>query len=443
MAMLPEVRPSSAVLGETDPGLLGRVAAHRGHRRATSRRPPSARHASPRAAPRTPTAPARSRCSTRVPARSPPGMACCPPSSGSSVRTATGGYALEGSVFIAGAAVHWLRDGLRAIEQQRRRGGAGRSGGPRVRRVRGARLRGPGCAPLGPGCARPIVGPDAGLAHRGHRARHRRCHGLPGRRRARGDGQDSGDELAALRVDGGAAVNDELLQFQADLLGVPVERPAVTETTALGAAFLAGLATGFWSSTDEIAATWALERRFEPAMDAAERDRLVRRWRRGVERSRGWSLPGEGSRSGIEARALRRAAARPAASPAAGCVPSDGSTGSARRIEGCCRQHQQVGPRTDRKVALVGCQRRARSIQARRAEGALEADGLLRVERLAQTPGGTLRVSRPPRCPARDRVARPVRRCRTGAACRLDRGRPAGRPWSHAHPRPGASPPHR
>jgi glycerol kinase len=100
---------------------------------------------------------------------------------------------------------------------------------------------------------------------------------------------DAGGPLGALRVDGGAAVNDALLQFQADILGVPVERPRVTETTALGAAFLAGLATGFWSSTDEVAATWQLERRFEPAMDRAERERLVGRWRRAVERSLGWA----------------------------------------------------------------------------------------------------------------------------------------------------------
>ena len=78
---------------------------------------------------------------------------------------------------------------------------------------------------------------------------------------------DAGGGLAVLRVDGGAAVNDALLQFQADILDVPVERPQVTETTALGAAFLAGLATGVWSSTEEIAATWQLERRFEPAME--------------------------------------------------------------------------------------------------------------------------------------------------------------------------------
>ena len=104
---------------------------------------------------------------------------------------------------------------------------------------------------------------------------------------------DAGGRLAVLRVDGGAAVNDALLQFQADILGVPVERPQVTETTALGAAFLAGLATGVWSSTDEVAATWGLDRRFEPAMERRERARLLARWRRAVERARGWAGPDE------------------------------------------------------------------------------------------------------------------------------------------------------
>ncbi len=100
---------------------------------------------------------------------------------------------------------------------------------------------------------------------------------------------DAGGGLDALRVDGGAAVNDALMQFQADILGVPVERPRVTETTALGAAFLAGLATGYWSSTDEVAATWQLDRRFDPRMADAERERLVGRWQRAVARARGWA----------------------------------------------------------------------------------------------------------------------------------------------------------
>jgi glycerol kinase len=103
---------------------------------------------------------------------------------------------------------------------------------------------------------------------------------------------DAGSSVDVLRVDGGAAVNDALLQFQADVLDVPVERPQVTETTALGAAFLAGLACGVWAATDEIAATWRLDRRFEPAMERAQRERLLQRWRRAVDRTRGWATPG-------------------------------------------------------------------------------------------------------------------------------------------------------
>jgi glycerol kinase len=100
---------------------------------------------------------------------------------------------------------------------------------------------------------------------------------------------DASAAVGAMRVDGGAAVNDALLQFQADLLGTPVERPQVTETTALGAAFMAGLATGFWSSTEEVVATWRLDRRFEPSLDAPERERLLARWRTAVDRARGWA----------------------------------------------------------------------------------------------------------------------------------------------------------
>jgi glycerol kinase len=100
--------------------------------------------------------------------------------------------------------------------------------------------------------------------------------------------KDAGASLSELRVDGGAAVNDLLLQFQADLLGVPVVRPVVTETTALGAAFLAGLAVGFWQDEPELAALWQAERSFEPAMSADRRGSLMAGWRRAVERSLDW-----------------------------------------------------------------------------------------------------------------------------------------------------------
>jgi glycerol kinase len=104
---------------------------------------------------------------------------------------------------------------------------------------------------------------------------------------------DAGAGSRALRVDGGAAANDTLLQFQADILGLPVERPVVAETTALGAACLAGLNVGFWRDADEVAANWALDRRFEPRMDPLRRERLLRGWQRAVQRSLAWVEPDE------------------------------------------------------------------------------------------------------------------------------------------------------
>jgi glycerol kinase len=95
--------------------------------------------------------------------------------------------------------------------------------------------------------------------------------------------------LAALRVDGGAAVNNLLMQFQADILGVPVVRPQVTETTALGAAYLAGLATGFWASPQEVQSKRQTDLRFEPTMSSKERAERRSLWRRAVDRAKGWS----------------------------------------------------------------------------------------------------------------------------------------------------------
>jgi glycerol kinase len=102
---------------------------------------------------------------------------------------------------------------------------------------------------------------------------------------------DAGQPVAELRADGGASRADLLMQFQADLLGVPVVRPAVTETTALGAAYLAGLAVGYWKTPDEIAAQRVIDRRFEPAMDPAKARELRANWNRAVERAKGWAKP--------------------------------------------------------------------------------------------------------------------------------------------------------
>jgi glycerol kinase len=100
--------------------------------------------------------------------------------------------------------------------------------------------------------------------------------------------RDSGIPLKEIRADGGAVANRFLMQFQADILGVPVDVPQIKETTALGAAYLAGLAVGFWESRAEIDARWKLDRRYEPQMSAEERERLHKRWLSAVERAKNW-----------------------------------------------------------------------------------------------------------------------------------------------------------
>jgi glycerol kinase len=99
---------------------------------------------------------------------------------------------------------------------------------------------------------------------------------------------DAGVPLTELRVDGGATVNNLLMQFQADLLGVPVVRPQVNETTALGAAYLAGLAVGYWRDREEISSHWQMERVFTPTMERARAAELCRQWQRALERAKGW-----------------------------------------------------------------------------------------------------------------------------------------------------------
>lgn len=101
---------------------------------------------------------------------------------------------------------------------------------------------------------------------------------------------DSGIRIQELRVDGGAAVNDLLMQFQADVLGTEVVRPAITETTALGAAYLAGLATGFWKGIDEIRKQWKEGKTFRPSMAPGKISKLTGEWTRALERSRNWNI---------------------------------------------------------------------------------------------------------------------------------------------------------
>lgn len=198
-------------------------------------------------------------------------------------------FALEGSVFIAGAAVQWLRDELKlladAAESEAIATAIDSSEGVFVV---------PAFVGLGaPYWDQYARGAIVGLTRGSGRAQIVRAtlESIAYQTRDVVDAMkaDSGLELEALRVDGGAVVNDFLMQFQADILGVPVQRPTVTETTALGAAYLAGLAIGFWESQAEIARQWQLERSFEPVMSADQRESLYSGWQRAVERARAWA----------------------------------------------------------------------------------------------------------------------------------------------------------
>ena len=194
-------------------------------------------------------------------------------------------YALEGSIFVAGAAVKWLRDSLGVIT---------RASDTHDMATRVADNHGVYMVPAFVGLGAPHWAPnarglicgltlDAGPAHLARAALESVAYqtlDLTEAMRA-----DAGAATAALRVDGGMAVNDWLCQFLADILQAPVERPAGVETTALGAAFLAGLATGVWQDLDALSATWALERRFEPAMEEDKRQRMVDGWQDAVRRT--------------------------------------------------------------------------------------------------------------------------------------------------------------
>jgi len=193
-------------------------------------------------------------------------------------------YALEGSIFVAGAAVQWLRDQLGLIRQASEIEDLARQ----VPDSEGVYL-----VPAFTGLGAPYWRPEArgailGLTRGTSRAHIARAtlESIAYQTRDVVDAMsaDAGRPARELRIDGGAAANDLLAQFQADLLGIPVLRPRVTETTALGAAYLAGLAAGVWQSTDELARRWQLERRFEPAMPPDRRSALYEGWRKAVAR---------------------------------------------------------------------------------------------------------------------------------------------------------------
>ena len=197
-------------------------------------------------------------------------------------------YALEGSIFVAGSAVQWLRDGLKAIE-------AAQDSEYYAGKVSDA--EGVYVVPAFVGLGAPywdmkargaILGLTRGTT-KGHIIRATldsmayQTKDVLGAMEA-----DSGIKLQALKVDGGAVANNLLMQFQSDILGVPVDRPVVTETTALGAAYLAGLAVGVWANKEDLIQNWQLNRRFEPTMGADERAKLYAGWQKAVKRSMDW-----------------------------------------------------------------------------------------------------------------------------------------------------------
>lgn len=287
-AMLPEVRPTSQLYGETDDQWLGGsvpVAAAVGDQQAAT---------------------FGQACFDAGTAKNTYGTGCFllmntgeqPVPSRNQLLTTIGWqlgdrvtYCLEGSVFVAGAVVQWLRDGLGLIRDS-----------AEIERLAAsvADCGGVYFVPAFVGLGAPHWDPYArgamfGLT-RGTTAGHVARAALESMAWQTRDlieamQQDAGMPLAELRVDGGASVNNLLMQFQADVLGKIVRRPVVAETTALGAAYLAGLAVGYWKSLDDIAQNWALDREFHPAMNDDDRQRQYRMWQEAVRRAKQWAVP--------------------------------------------------------------------------------------------------------------------------------------------------------
>ena len=197
-------------------------------------------------------------------------------------------YALEGSIFVGGSAIQWLRDGLRLVDSAPDSEWVAK----KVKDAGGVYM-----VPAFVGLGAPywdmnargmIIGLTRGTT-KAHIVRATldslayQTRDVLGAMEA-----DSGNRLAALKVDGGAVANNLLMQFQADLLGVPVDRPQITETTALGAAYLAGLATGVWASKEELKKSWQLDTRFAPSLDQQEADKLYKGWRKAVKHAANW-----------------------------------------------------------------------------------------------------------------------------------------------------------
>jgi glycerol kinase len=197
-------------------------------------------------------------------------------------------YALEGSIAITGALVQWLRDNLRMIDSAPEIESLARSvpdnGGIYIVPAFSGLY-----APYWKDDARGVIVGLTRYVNRAHFARATlEATAYQTREVLDAMVADSGVALAALKVDGGMVTNDLLMQFQADVLGVDVVRPKVAETTALGAAYAAGLAIGFWHNTDEMRANWGEDRRWRPAHDDAARTTLFARWKKAVTRSFDW-----------------------------------------------------------------------------------------------------------------------------------------------------------
>jgi glycerol kinase len=285
-AMLPQVRPSSEVYGESEAEWLGRsvpIAGLAGDQQAAT---------------------FGQACFEAGSAKNTYGTGCFlllntgdrPVRSENNLLTTVGWqigdkvtYCLEGSVFIAGAVVQWLRDGLGIIsssaEVERLASTVPDSGGVYFVPA----LVGLGAPHWDSDARGTILGITRGTTA-GHIARaaieamaYQTVDLVSAMQR------DAGIELQNLRVDGGASVNNPLMQFQADLLGVNVRRPVVAETTALGAAYLAGLAVGYWNDTQDVARNWALDSEFKPRITAERRDAMCGRWHEAVRRSLGWA----------------------------------------------------------------------------------------------------------------------------------------------------------
>lgn len=284
-SMLPEVKPSSGVFGETDPSFFGApipIAGVAGDQQAAT---------------------FGQACYEVGMAKNTYGTGCFMlmntgnkgvPSQNGLLTTLGWGigneivYCLEGSIFITGAAVQWLRDGLKAITSS-----ADVEALANTVPDNGGVYLVPAFVGLGapywdPYARGTIIGLTRGstIGHIARATLESMCYQT--RDVLEAMTADSGVTVKTLRVDGGAVVNNTLMQFQADILGVAVQRPKVSETTALGAAYLAGLATGFWGSQQEVAEHWAVDRTFEPQMSADQRESLYAGWKKAVSRALKW-----------------------------------------------------------------------------------------------------------------------------------------------------------